>query len=76
MKPVGVLIRKINYKAVWWQIRAVLVTDQSVWPNVEGTTGITSVEALRAAEAAGQASADVPTNFFLFFDSRQFNHAH
>lgn len=70
------LIRKINYKAVWWQIRAVLVTDQSVWPNVEGTTGITSVEALRAAEAAGQASADVPTNFFLFFDSRQFNHAH
>jgi hypothetical protein len=59
---------------VWWQVVVDLVTDKSVWPNVDGTQGLTSVDALRAAQARGQASADIPTNFFLFFDSHPFGH--
>ena len=39
------------------------MTDKSVWPNAAGTTGITSVSKLRAAQAAGKAFPDVPTNF-------------
>ncbi len=71
------LIRGKNFGSVWWQILAVLVTDESIWPDKDGncTAGgsacLTSLEALRAAQAAGQASGDVPTNLFLFFDSRQ-----
>jgi hypothetical protein len=70
------IIRDADFGAVWWQIVVVLVNDQAVWPNVEGTTGLNSVEALRAAQSRGQASKDIPSNFFLFFDSRQFAHAH
>lgn len=60
-------------EAEWWKIVSVLVTDPNVWPNADGTSGITSVEALRAAQAAGQAKSDVNTNFFLFFDSKMLN---
>ena len=63
-----------NFGAIWWQIIVVLVTDPSIWPDVQGTVGLTSVDALRDAQARGQASADIPSNFFLFFDSRQFQH--
>jgi hypothetical protein len=56
--------------AEWWQLEVVLVTDQSVWPDEEGKTGITSLSKLRAAQKAGQASGDIPTNFFLFFSSQ------
>jgi len=70
------LIRKINFKAVWWQIRPVLVTDPSVWPDVAGTKGITSVSELRAAQAAGKAFPDVPSNFHLFFNSRELAYTH
>ncbi len=61
-----------NFGSIWWQIITVLVLDESVWPNVEGTTGINSVRDIRTAQANGQALGDVPTNFFLHFDSRQF----
>jgi hypothetical protein len=55
----------------------VLVTDQAAWPDVNATKGITSIKALRAAQHAGQTGADVPTNFFLFFGSRQLaGHVH
>lgn len=53
--------------AVWWQVVAVLVTDPSAWPQEDGKSGINSIQALRAAQKAGRASADIPTNFFLFF---------
>lgn len=56
--------------AEWWQLEVVLVTDKSVWPDEEGKSGLTSLERLRAAQKAGQASADIPTNFFLFFASQ------
>jgi len=64
-----------NFGAIWWQVIVVLVTDPTIWPDVNGTRGLTSVDALRAAQASGQASADIPSNFFLFFDSRQFPHS-
>jgi hypothetical protein len=47
-----------------------LVTDPKAWPNEEGTSGITSVSALRTAQSKGQALGDVPTNFFLYFKSQ------
>ncbi|MCO6057255.1 hypothetical protein NG726_11290 [Pseudomonas sp. MOB-449] len=72
------IIRGANFGAVWWQIVVVLVNDANFWPDVNGLTPagqmLNSVEALRAVQAAGKASADVPSNFFLFFDSRQFSH--
>lgn len=70
------IIRGANFGAVWWQIIVVLVKDQSLWPDVDGTRGLTSVDALRAAQADDplqvRISPDIPSNFFLFFDSRQF----
>jgi hypothetical protein len=69
------IIDGANFGAIWWQIIVVLVTDQTIWPDVNGTRGLTSLEALRAAQANGQASGDIPSNFFLFFDSRKFAHS-
>ncbi len=71
-----VLVPEVNHShiidetvkgAVWWQVVAVLVTDPSAWPQEDGKSGINSISALRAAQQAGRASADIPTNFFLFF---------
>lgn len=59
---------------VWWQVVTVLVTDPKAWPNEEGTSGITSLAALRAAQAKHQALGDVPSNFFLFFGSHSAMH--
>jgi hypothetical protein len=58
-----------DFGPVWWEVISVLVTDPSAWPSADGTTGINSLDALRAAQAAGKAAPDQPTNFFLFFDS-------
>lgn len=60
----------INQSPEWWQVIVVLVEDPKAWPNAGCTHGITSVAQLRAAQKAKQASADVPTNFFLFFSSK------
>jgi hypothetical protein len=65
------IIDGTNFGPIWWRITVVLVTDPSVWPDVNGTKGITSVDALRKAQAAGKAGGDVPTNFFLFFNARE-----
>ena len=59
-----------HFGPVWWEVISVLVTDPAAWPSADGKTGINSLDALRAAQAAGQAAADQPTNFFLFFDSQ------
>ena len=58
----------INLKAIWWQVIPVLVLEQSDWPSQDGSTGITSFTAIRAAEHAGHA-VEAPSNFFLFFSS-------
>jgi hypothetical protein len=63
------ILDETNKAAVWWQVISVLVTDPSVWPNEEGTKGINSIDALRAAQAAHKALPDAPTNFFLFFSA-------
>jgi len=54
----------------WWQVVTVLVYNQSDWPSADGKSGISTLAALRKAQTAGAASADVPTNFFLFFGSK------
>jgi hypothetical protein len=58
----------VTTKAIWWQVITVLVMTPEQWPNAEGTSGITSAEKMRAAEASGEA-IQTPTNFFLFFES-------
>lgn len=63
-----------NFGPVWWEIISVLVTDPAAWPSADGKSGITSLDALRAAQAAGQAAGDQPTNFFLFFDAQPEGH--
>ncbi len=63
------IISVSHYGAEWWQVEVVLVTDPKVWPDEEGTKGITSLGAMRAAQKSGQASMDISTNFFLFFSS-------
>lgn len=74
------IIDGANFGAIWWQIVVVLINDANFWPGVDGSTPsgqmVNSVEALRALQAAGKASKDVPSNFFLFFDSRKFPMGH
>jgi hypothetical protein len=53
----------------WWQVRPVLVLSQADWPSQDGSTGITSVGKLLAAEKAKQA-VEAPSNFFLYFGSQ------
>jgi hypothetical protein len=62
----------INQSAEWWQVVPVLVLDQSDWPAQDGSSGITSVATLRAAEKAGDA-IQAPSNFFLYFGSQSMN---
>jgi hypothetical protein len=52
----------------WWSLIVVLITNASVFPNLSGTHGITSLAALTAAQNAGQASADLDTNAYLNFE--------
>jgi hypothetical protein len=59
----------VNTKPIWWEVRPILVMDQSDWPSPDGSSGITSSEKMDAAEAAGRA-IEVGSNFFLFFASK------
>ena len=59
---------RVNAGAIWWEVRPVLVMDQSDWPAADGSSGITSSRMMDAAEAAGRA-VEVGSNFFLFFSS-------
>ena len=60
---------RVNAKAIWWEVRPVLVMDPQDWPAADGSSGITSSRAMDAAEAAGRA-VEVGSNFFLFFSSK------
>jgi hypothetical protein len=66
----------LNTKPIWWQVIVDEVHDPAVWPAADGSSGLTSLKALRQAQntpttvsggSGNQAAADVPTNFFLFF---------
>lgn len=59
-----------NQTAIWWEVIPVLVKDLADFPTKDGSSGITSVAALKAAEQRGDA-IQVPSNFFLFFSSKQ-----
>lgn len=60
----------------WYRAHVVFVSDPDVWPDRDGNcragTGrcLTSLKALRAAQANGGAGRDEPTNAFFFFKSR------
>ena len=60
---------RVNTGPIWWEVRPVLVMNQSDWPAVDGSSGITSSKVMDDAEAAGRA-IEVGSNFFLFFSSR------
>ena len=65
---------RVNATPIWWEVRPVLILDQSDWPAADGSSGITSSKAMDDAEAAGRA-IEVGSNFFLFFSSRLSAHA-
>ena len=60
---------------IWWQVIPVLVLNASDWPTADGSSGITSVAKMRAAEKAGDA-LQAPSNFYLFFSSYPMEHSH
>jgi hypothetical protein len=60
---------RVNTTPIWWEVRPVLILDQSDWPTPDASSGITSAKAMDDAEAAGRA-IEVGSNFFLFFSSR------
>jgi hypothetical protein len=60
----------IDQRPEWWRVVVDLVESPKAWPNEAGTRGVTSVAKLRAAQAQKEVSADVPTNFFLYFSSK------
>ena len=61
---------RLNTRPIWWEVRPILVMDQSDWPAADGSSGITSVKMMDDAEAAGRA-IEAGSNFFLFFRSTQ-----
>lgn len=60
---------RTNTQPIWWEVRPVLVMDQSDWPAADGSSGITSSRIMDDAEAAKRA-IEVGSNFFLFFSSK------
>ena len=64
---------RVNATPIWWEVRPVLILDQSDWPAADGSSGITSSKAMDDAEAAGRA-IEVGSNFFLFFSSHLSTH--
>jgi hypothetical protein len=65
----------VNTPQIWWEVIPVLVMDSADWPNKDGSTGITSYKKLVAAVQAGSA-VQVPSNFFLFFNTQNMSHMH
>jgi hypothetical protein len=71
-----------DFNPIWWQTIAVRVLDERIWPDFDGRCPanprggrpcLTSLQALRDAQARGQASADTQSNVWLFFDSIPLN---
>jgi len=64
---------RVNTTPIWWEVRPVLILNQSDWPAADGSRGITSAQQMDDAEAAGRA-IEVGSNFFLFFSSELAEH--
>jgi len=60
---------RVNAGAIWWEVRPVLVMNQSDWPAADGSSGITSSKVMDDVENAKRA-VEVGSNFFLFFSSK------
>ena len=60
---------RVNTGPIWWEVRPVLVMNQTDWPAADGSFGITSSKIMDDVEAAGRA-VEVGSNFFLFFSSQ------
>jgi len=60
---------RTNTGAIWWEVRPVLIMNESDWPAADGSSGITSPKAMDDAEGAGRA-VEVGSNFFLFLSSQ------
>jgi hypothetical protein len=56
-----------GHQDIWWNVVVVLVLNQTAWPAANASSGIVSTADLAAAQTAGTASADLPTNVFLNF---------
>lgn len=65
---------RVNALPIWWEVRPVLILNQSDWPSADGSSGITSAHAMDDAETAGRA-IEVGSNFFLFFSSEMSSNA-
>jgi hypothetical protein len=63
----------VTTKAIWWEVRPVLVMNPRDWPPQDGSSGITSVAKMDDAEKEGDA-IEVLSNFFLFFSSKIMSH--
>ena len=67
------IIEGTRHPAGWWNAVIVTVTDRSIWPDQDGKCPagppacLTSVAALRTAQADGRASLDASTNLYFFF---------
>lgn len=58
----------VSTPQIWWLVKPTLVFNSADWPSQDGSSGITSLAALRAAQNSGDA-VTVPSNFFLYFSS-------
>ena len=58
--------------AGWWNLRGVSILDRAIWPDADGNCPagpprcVTSIAALRAAQEAGHATIDVPSNLYFY----------
>lgn len=64
---------RVNALPIWWEVRPVLILNQSDWPAADGSSGITNSMSMDDAENAGRA-IEVGSNFFLFFSSQLASH--
>ena len=46
---------RVNTEPIWWEVRPVLIMDQSDWPAADGSSGITSSKAMDDAEQSAEA---------------------
>lgn len=67
------VIEGTSHPAGWWNAVAVTITDRSIFPDNNGNCPagppacVTSLAALRTAQANRQASPDIPSNLYFFF---------
>jgi hypothetical protein len=67
------VVEGTRWPSTWWNVVGVLIYDRAVWPDLDGNCPagrnacVTSLQAIRAGQARGQAGADTPTNVFLYF---------